>query len=53
MTCRPEDGPRAEVVKLAELAQRLPFHQQARTTSQEYTERIAARQAAVARRMLG
>ncbi len=50
---RPEDGPRAEVVKLAELAERLPFYQQARTTSQDYTERIAARQAAVARRMLG
>ena len=50
---RPEDGPRAEVVKLAELADRLPFYQQARITSQEYTERIAARQAAVGRRMLG
>jgi hypothetical protein len=49
----PEDGPRAEVVDLAELADRLPFHAQARITRREYTERIAARQAAVARRMLG
>jgi hypothetical protein len=47
------DGPRAEVVKVAELAQRLPFYDHARVTPQEYTERIAARQAAVARRMLG
>ncbi|HEX5189830.1 MAG TPA: hypothetical protein VFW16_09835 [Streptosporangiaceae bacterium] len=50
---RPEDGPRAEVVKIAELAERLPFYEEARITGQEYTERIAARQAAVARRMLG
>ena len=48
-----EDGPRAEVVKLAELEQRLPFYQQARMTPQEYAQRIAARQASVARRMLG
>jgi hypothetical protein len=41
------------VVKVAELAQRLPFYDQARITPQEYAERIAARQAAVARRMLG
>jgi hypothetical protein len=47
------DGPRAEVVKVAELAQRLQFYDHARVTPQEYTERIAARQAAVARRMLG
>jgi hypothetical protein len=50
---RAGDGPRAEVVKHAELAERLPFHEQARITGGEYTERIAARQAAVARRMLG
>jgi hypothetical protein len=50
---RAGDGPRAEVVKHAELADRLPFHGQARITGREYTERIAARQAAVARRMLG
>jgi hypothetical protein len=50
---RAGDGPRAEVVKHAELADRLPFHGQARITGREYTRRIAARQAAVARRMLG
>jgi hypothetical protein len=50
---RPEDGPQAEVIKLADLADRLPGYQQARITGPEYTERIAARQAAVARRMLG
>jgi hypothetical protein len=50
---RPADGPRAEVVKVAELEQRLPFYPRSKLTSQEYTERIAARQAAVAQRMLG
>jgi hypothetical protein len=50
---RAEDGPRAEVVKVAELEQRLPFYERARITPQEYGERIAARQASVARRMLG
>ena len=49
----PQDGPRAEIVQIAELAQRLPFHEQAAITAQEYTERIAARQGAVAQRMLG
>jgi hypothetical protein len=49
---RPADGPRAEVVKIAELEQRLPFYPRSRLTSREYTERIAARQAAVAQRML-
>jgi hypothetical protein len=50
---RADDGPRAEVVKLAELEQRLRFYERARITPQEYAERIAARQSAVARRMLG
>ncbi len=49
----PEDGPEAEVISVAEIERRLPFYQQARSTHREYTERIAARQAAVARRMLG
>jgi hypothetical protein len=47
------DGPHTEVVKVAELAQRLSFYDRARITEQEYADRIAARQAAVARRMLG
>ncbi|HEX9031702.1 MAG TPA: hypothetical protein VF834_07625 [Streptosporangiaceae bacterium] len=50
---RPADGPQVEVVKVAEVPARLPFYDQARITPQEYTDRIAARQAAVARRMLG
>ena len=50
---RPADGPSAEVVKVAELAQRLPYFDRSRIGRSEYTERIAARQAAVAERMLG
>jgi hypothetical protein len=49
----PEDGPQAEVVNVAELERRLPFYPQARIARSAYTDRIAARQAAVARRMLG
>jgi hypothetical protein len=49
----PQDGPSVEVVKIAELAQRLAHYEQARVSRAEYTERVAARQAAVARRMLG
>jgi hypothetical protein len=48
-----EDGPAVEVVKFGELAERLPYHGQARVTPEEWTRRIAARQAAVAARMLG
>jgi len=49
----PEDGPQAEVVSFDELEQRLPFYPRASIARSAYTERIAARQAAVARRMLG
>jgi len=49
----PADGPEVEVVDLADLPNRLPYHEQARVTPAEYDERIAARQAAVADRMLG
>src|SRR5262249_24726010 len=49
----PEDGPQAEVVSFDELEQHLPFYPQARIAPSAYAERIAARQAAVARRMLG
>jgi hypothetical protein len=48
---KPEDGPEVEVVPVAELAQRLPFH--AEISPEEYAQRIAARQAAVATRMVG
>jgi len=49
----PGDGPAVEVVKFADLARALPYHEQARVTPAEHAERIAARQAAVAARMLG
>ena len=47
------DGPAAEVVDLAGLADRLPYYDQARIGPGDYRARIAARQAAVADRMLG
>jgi hypothetical protein len=49
----PADGPTAAVVPDADLPARLPFHDQARVSASEYTARIAARQAEIARRMLG
>jgi hypothetical protein len=49
----PDDGPEVEVVKADELATRLPHYERARITRAEYADRIASRQAAVARRMLG
>ena len=49
----PGDGPRAEVVKFADLASGLPYYEQARVRPGQYADRIAARQAAVAARMLG
>ena len=49
----PADGPQVEVVPFASLPDRLPYYEQARVTPKEYAERIAARQAAVASRMLG
>jgi hypothetical protein len=49
----PADGPAVEVVRLEDLAGLLPYYQQARVTPKEHAERIAARQAAVAARMLG
>ncbi len=50
---RPADGPRADVIALADLPAALPYYEEARITPDEYTARIAARQAAVAERMLG
>jgi hypothetical protein len=47
------DGPEVEVVKVDELADRLPYFDQALVSGAEWTARIAARQAAVAARMLG
>jgi hypothetical protein len=49
----PEHGPTVEVVPAASLADALPYYDQARLAPGEYAARIAARQAAVAERMLG
>jgi hypothetical protein len=49
----PEHGPQVEVVPVGSLPDALPFYQQARLAPGEYAARIAARQAAVAERMLG
>jgi hypothetical protein len=49
----PEDGPAAEVVPFDELPRRLPCYDSARVTPPEWRARIAARQVAVAERMIG
>ena len=49
----PEEGPRAEVVPFDELPKLLPHHEGQQVTPQEWADRIAVRQTAVARRMLG
>ncbi|MFE3292530.1 hypothetical protein [Rhodococcus sp. NPDC059234] len=49
----PADGPTVEVVAIDEVAAKLPFHEQNKITPEDWTARIAARQAAVADRMLG
>ena len=49
----PDDGPEVEVVPVADLPAALPYYEQARATPGEFADRIAARQAAVAERMLG
>ncbi|MFC7528474.1 hypothetical protein [Actinoplanes sp. GCM10030250] len=45
------DGPKVEIVAVDDLPKRLPFYEA--ISEQEYRERIAARQAATANRMLG
>ncbi len=49
----PADGPQVDVVPFGSVASVLPYYEQARVTAKEHAERIAARQAAVAARMLG
>jgi hypothetical protein len=49
----PEYGPAVEVIPVASLPDALPYYEHARITPGEYAARIAARQAAVAERMLG
>jgi hypothetical protein len=50
---KPDEGPAVEVMPAGDVARRLPYYERARSTPQEYAARIAARQAAVADRMLG
>ena len=47
------DGPSVELVGVDELAGRLPYHDEQRIAPADWSARIAARQAAVASRMLG
>jgi hypothetical protein len=47
------DGPQVDVVEFARLPELLPYHDQSRITAGGYRARIAARQAAVADRMVG
>jgi hypothetical protein len=49
----PEDGPQVDVIGFDDLPHRLPHHARAAVTPDEWAARIAARQAAVATRMLG
>jgi len=49
----PEHGPQVEVVPVGSVPALLPYYDQARLRPGEYEARIAARQAAVANRMLG
>ncbi|MFA1537990.1 hypothetical protein [Actinomadura monticuli] len=49
----PEDGPTAEVVTFDELPRVLPFYEKQRISAGEWAEKIAGRQVAVAKRMLG
>jgi hypothetical protein len=48
-----DDGPQVDVIPFASVRQLLPDYEAARITTQEYRVRIAARQAAVANRMVG
>jgi hypothetical protein len=49
----PEDGPAVSVVPFDELPGALPFYDQAQVSALQWQARIAARQAAIAERMLG
>ena len=49
----PADGPTVEVVGIDQVAAKLPFYEQNKITPEDWTARIAERQAAVANRMLG
>jgi hypothetical protein len=48
-----QDGPQVAVIPFAEIPDLLPYYQDARLSPEEWRARIAARQAAVAERMVG
>ena len=48
-----EDGPRVSVIPVGEIGGQLPYYEDARVSPARWRARIAARQAAVAGRMLG
>jgi hypothetical protein len=50
---KPEDGPEVCVVPFGSIPESLPYYPHARVTPREWQARIAARQAAIAERMLG
>ena len=49
----PADGPQVEKVLIEDLPHKLPYYEQAQVTPDQWRARIAARQQAVANRMLG
>jgi hypothetical protein len=49
----PDDGPHVEVIPFTEIPEKLPYYDSARVPEPEWRSRIAARQAAIAERMLG
>jgi hypothetical protein len=49
----PADGPEVSIVAFGELPGRLPFYESARVSALQWRARIAARQAAIAERMVG
>ena len=49
----PEDGPAVQVVPFDQVPKHLEYYEQARVTREQWRARIAARQAAVANRMVG
>ena len=49
----PDDGPEVAVVPFEDVKALLPYYAEARVSREQWKSRIAARQAAVAERMLG
>ena len=49
----PEDGPDVTLIPFSELPGKLPFYHEAQVSAAQWRARIAARQAAIAERMLG